>query len=144
MENYVVSQSVLFFQRDIKIMWVWWERVDNFLSNLTWRKSRKHSFNTEVIMDSSISRLWMLHAIFLSDGNDLLWECWYNLSFIWPISGYTKSWYTRMGCVKKWLQASPPLLSPVSSCYFLVFALSQFSGPDYLEAWNRLAIRAIS
>ena len=28
---------------------------------------------------------------------------------------------------------TPPLLSLVSSCFIFVFALSQFSGPDYLE-----------
>ena len=32
----------------------------------------------------------------------------------------------------------PPLLSPVSSRFIFVFALSQFSGLDYLGAWNRL------
>ena len=37
-------------------------------------KSRKHSFNTEVIVDSSISRAWTPHAIPLSDRNDPLWE----------------------------------------------------------------------
>ena len=29
-------------------------------------------------------------------------------------------------------------LSPVSSRFIFVFAFSQFSGPDYLGAWNRL------
>ena len=29
-------------------------------------------------------------------------------------------------------------LSPVSSRFIFVFALSQFSGPDYLGTWNRL------
>ena len=32
----------------------------------------------------------------------------------------------------------PPPLSPVSFLFIFVFALSQFSGPDYLGAWNRL------
>ena len=32
----------------------------------------------------------------------------------------------------------PALLSPVYSRFIFVFALSQFSGPDYLRAWNRL------
>ena len=32
----------------------------------------------------------------------------------------------------------PPPFSPVSSRFIFVFALSQFSGPDYLGAWNRL------
>ena len=31
-----------------------------------------------------------------------------------------------------------PLLSPVSSRFISVFALSQYSGPDYLGAWKRL------
>ena len=33
----------------------------------------------------------------------------------------------------------PPLLSPVSSHFIFMFGLSQFSGPDYLRAWNSLA-----
>ena len=57
---------------------------------------------------------------------------------IWPIRGYTRGWYTGTGRLKKWLQAPPPLLSPVSSRFIFVFVLSQFSGPDYLGAWNRL------
>ena len=57
---------------------------------------------------------------------------------IWPIRGYTWRWYTGTGRLKKWLQAQPPLLSPVSSRFTFVFALSQFSGPNYLGAWNRL------
>ena len=60
---------------------------------------------------------------------------------IWPIRGYTRSWHTGTGCLKKWLQAPPPLLSPVSSCFTFIFALSQFSGPNYLGAWNRLCRR---
>ena len=32
----------------------------------------------------------------------------------------------------------PTLFSPVSSRFIFVFAFSQFSGPDYLGAWNRL------
>ena len=52
----------------------------SFLSAPMWGKSRKHSFNTEIIVYFSISRAWTPHAIFLSDRNDPLWECWYNLS----------------------------------------------------------------
>ena len=33
---------------------------------------------------------------------------------------------------------TPPLLSLVSSRFIFVFARFQFSGPDYLRAWNRL------
>ena len=57
---------------------------------------------------------------------------------IWTITGYTRSWHTGTRRLKKWLRGSPPLLSPVSSRFIFVFALSQFSGPDYLGAWNRL------
>ena len=60
---------------------------------------------------------------------------------IWPIRGYTRSWYTGTGCLKKWLQAPPPLLSPVYSRFTFVFTLSQFSGPNYLGARNRLCRR---
>ena len=38
----------------------------------------------------------------------------------------------------------PPFLSPVSCRFIFVFALSQFSGPDYLGAWNRLVAAQIS
>ena len=31
------------------------------------------------------------------------------------------------------------VLSPVSSRFIFLFSLSQFSGPDYLGTWNRLA-----
>ena len=52
----------------------------SFLSAPMWGKSRKHSFNTEIIVYFSISRAWTPHDIFLSDRNNPLWECWYNLS----------------------------------------------------------------
>ena len=61
---------------------------------------------------------------------DIICEIWP----IWPI----RSWYTGTGRLKKWLQAPPPLLSPVSLRFIFVFVLSQFSGPNYLGAWNRL------
>ena len=124
--------------------WMWW-----FLASSQGRssvpssallrvgKSRKHSVNTEVIVDSFISRSWTPHAIFLSDRNDPLWECWYNLSNLTNQRVYQELVY-RNGTFKKWLQAPPPALSPVSSRFILVFALSQFGGPDNLGAWNRL------
>ena len=43
----------------------------------------------------------------------------------------------KVGGAKK-RKRKKPLLSPVSSRFIFVFALSQFSGPDYLRAWNRL------
>ena len=42
------------------------------------------------------------------------------------------------GAGKRKKEGSPPPLSPVSSRFIFVFALSQFSGPNYLGAWNRL------
>ena len=39
-----------------------------------------------------------------------------------------------------WGGRGPPLLSPVSSRCFFLSALSQFCGPDYLGAWNRLVV----
>ena len=86
----------------------------SFLSIPMCGKSRKHSFNTEVIVDSSISRAWTPHANFLSDMNDPLWECWYTLSNLTN----ARIWYTGKSRLKKWLQAPPPLLSPVSSRFF--------------------------
>ena len=113
----------------------------SFLSAPMWGKSRKHSFNTEIIVYFSISRAWTPHDIFLSDRNDPLWECWYNLSNLTNQRVYQEQWYTGTGCLKKWLQAPPPLLSPVSSHFTFVFTLSQFSGPNYLGAQNRLCRR---
>ena len=37
-----------------------------------------------------------------------------------------------------------PLLSHLSSRFIFVFILSQFSGPDYLGAWNRLLVYQLS
>ena len=37
-------------------------------------------------------------------------------------------------------RSSPPFLSPVSSRFIFVFALSEFRGPDYFGAWNRLEL----
>ena len=47
----------------------------------------------------------------------------------------------KVGGVGK--RKKPPLLSPVSSRVIFVFALSQFSGLDYLGAWNRLLLAII-
>ena len=57
---------------------------------------------------------------------------------IWPIRGYTRSWYTGTGRLKKWLQAPLPLLPSVSSRFTFVFMLPQFSRPNHLGAWDRL------
>ena len=63
------------------------------------------------------------------------------------VSGAERGGAGRSGAGKrkkekgKWKGERPPLLSPVSSRFIFVFALSQFSGPDYLGAWNRLALR---
>ena len=53
------------------------------------------------------------------------------------VKRHAKSW--RGGKKRREKGKEPPLLlSPVSSRFIFVFALSQFSGPDYLGAWNRL------
>ena len=77
-------------------------------------------------MDSSISRAWTPHSIFLSDRNDPLWECWYNLSNL-TNQRVSQELLYRNGYRKKWLQAPPPLLSPVSFRFTFVFALSHLS-----------------
>ena len=41
---------------------------------------------------------------------------------IWPIRGYTRSWYTGTGRLKKWLQAPPPSLPSSLPFYFRVCA----------------------
>ena len=46
----------------------------------------------------------------------------------------------KVTCMRK---VGGHLLSPVSSRFIFVFALSQFSGPDYLGAWNRLRLSKI-
>ena len=61
----------------------------------------------------------------------------------WPLSDSgedAKEKGTRKvgGAGKRKKEGSPPPLSPVSSRSIFLFALSQFSGPDYLGAWNRL------
>ena len=53
------------------------------------------------------------------------------------VKRHAKSW--RGGKKRREKGKEPPLLlSPVSSRFIFVFVLSQFSGLDYLGAWNRL------
>ena len=47
-------------------------------------------------MDSSISRAWTPYSIFLSDRNDPLWECWYNLSNL------TNQWVYKELAYRNW------------------------------------------
>ena len=90
-------------------------------------KSRKHSFNTEVIVDSSISRAWTPHAIFLSDRNDPLWECWYNLSNLTNQRVYQELVY-RNGSFKEMITGSAaPALPSFLLFYFRVWAFSILS-----------------
>ena len=50
-----------------------------------------------------------------------------------------KTWkHTRKVCWARKRKKVPPLLSSVYSCFIFAFTLSQFSGPNYLGAWNRL------
>ena len=57
------------------------------------------------------------------------------------IVGMTHNWKAgEKGArdVGKGASGGPPFLSPVSSHFIFVFALSQFRGPDHLGARNRL------
>ena len=104
----------------------------SFLSALMCGKSHKHSFNTEVIVDFSISRAWMLHAIFLSDRSDLLRECWYNLSNLTNQRVYQELVY-RNGSFKEMITGSLSLPFPL-------FRPAIFSSVFYFRAWKRLSV----
>ena len=60
----------------------------------------------------------------------------------YPVSGSQIVGKTRKKKAREKLaereKGREPLLSPVFSRFIFVFALSQFSRPDYLGAWNRL------
>ena len=87
-------------------------------------KFTRHSFNTEVIVDSSISRTWTPHAIFLSDRNDPLWECWYNLSNLTNQRVYQELVY-RNGSFKEMITGSAaPALPSFLPFYFFVCTFS--------------------
>ena len=75
--------------------------------------------STEIIVGSSISRPWTPYAIFLSDSNDLLWECWYNLSNLTKRRVYQELIYWNK-LLKKWLQTPLPFLSTVSSHFIFM------------------------
>ena len=82
------------------------------------RKSRKHALNTEV----TLTRVEAT-AIFLSDRNDLLRECAFDIICqIWPIRGYTRSWYTGTGRLKKWWGSAAPALPSFLPFYFHLHA----------------------
>ena len=96
----------------------------SFLSAPMCGKSRKHPFNTEVIVDSSISRAWTPHAISLSDRNDPLWERWYNLSNLTNQRVYQELVY-RNGSFKEMITGSAaPALPSFLPFYFRVRAFS--------------------
>ena len=78
-------------------------------------KSRKHSFNTEIIVDSSSSREWTPHTIFLCDRNDPLWEWWYNLSNLTNQRVYHELVY-RNGSFKEMITGSPQFPPVLFSC----------------------------
>ena len=96
----------------------------SFLSAPMWGKSHKHSFNTEVIVDFSISHMWMTHAFFLSDRSDPLWECWYNLSNLTNQRVYQELVY-RKGLFKEMISGSAaPSVPSFLLFYFCLRALS--------------------
>ena len=81
-------------------------------------------FNTEVILDFSISGAWTSHAIFLSDRSDPLWECWYNLSNLTNQRVYQELVY-RKGSFKEMITGSTaPSLPSFLLFYFCLCALS--------------------
>ena len=86
-------------------------------------KSRKHSFNSEVIVDSSISRAWTSHAIFLSDRNDPLSECWYNLSNLTNQRVYQELVY-RNGSFKEMITGSAAAALPSFLSFYFPRAFS--------------------
>ena len=93
----------------------------SFLSAPMCGKSCKHLFNTEVIVEFSISRTWTPHAIFLSDRNDPLWECWYNLSNLTNQSVYQELLYQN-GLFKEVIvgrRPSSPQFPPILCSSFL-------------------------
>ena len=109
-----------FFPRDN----FWRQVFCSFLSVPMCGKSRKQSFNTEVIVDFSISRAWTPHAIFLSDRNDPLWECWYNLSNLTNQRVYQELVY-RNGSFKEMITGSAaPSLPSFLPFYLRLRALS--------------------
>ena len=96
----------------------------SFLSTPMCGKSRKHSFNAEVIIDSSISHAWTPYAISLSDRNDPLWECWYNLSNLTNQRVYQELVYWN-GLFKEMITGSAtPALPSFLPFYFRVCAFS--------------------
>ena len=104
----------------------------SFLSAPMFGKSRKHSFNTEVTVDSSISRAWTPHAIFLGERNDPLWDCWYNLSNLTNERVYHELVY-RNRSFKEMITGSLSLPFPL-------FRPANFSRVFYFRAWKRLSV----
>ena len=71
----------------------------------------------------TISRAWTPHAIFLSDRNDPLWECWYNLSNLTNQRVYQELVY-RNGSFKEMITGSAaPSLPSFLPFYFRLRAL---------------------
>ena len=72
----------------------------------------------------TISRAWTPHAIFLSDRNDPLWECWYNLSNLTNQRVYQELVH-RNGLSKEMITGSAaPSLPSFLLFYFHLRALS--------------------
>ena len=80
----------------------------------------------------TISRAWTPHAIFLSDRNDPLWECWYNLSNLTNQRVYQELVY-RNRSFKEMITGSAALLCLVSSRLFSSSRFLNSAGPTISE-----------
>ena len=131
----------------LKIMWVFPNMDTAEISSFCWSQSaglQKHLFymtssqgrssvpSSTLLCVNIVKLSWipLFHAraycmpSFWVTETICIEKCQYNQS-IWPTRGYTRSWYTGTSRLKKWLQALPPFLSPVSSHFIFMFTFSQ-------------------
>ena len=93
-----------------------------------------------ILLTWILARIFVYLPPFVSQIPDFIY--WTGLIFIlisfeWKNQqlGKTRKWKVREKLTER--EKAPPLLSFL--LFIFVFALSQFSGPDYLGAWNRLS-----
>ena len=138
----------------LKIMWVFPNIDTAEISSFCWRQSaglQKHLFymtssqgrpsvpSSTLLMCEHRSYRGFLYFYFYLYFHLSEWQKWSALrslnitSQIWPITGYTRSWYTGTSRLKKWLQALLPFLSPASSQFIFTFAFSRPAHPTTSE-----------